>query len=246
MRVVSPELDNAMTAVSSSTRSRVVVGELQALHRLARHAEHAVSSACRAAIMTASESPQPTSTTRRIPVAEPVGDDVESCGIELQCGPYRGRLAEQFRSGRLDAEAQFRVQWVVARQRQDVGALGVGDPSARRRADGRRAGWYPGREGGSREHSSWMASLSFLSHGERQSQLAWKRTVYRLCFVRMAFRGIPVTGRTARRSGKESRLRSACSGDARGIAQVCGRRHGSSVNQALISFPMVSGWSSGR
>ena len=36
-------------------------------------------------------------------------------------------------------------------------------PVGRRPADGRRGGWYPGREGGSREHSSWMASLSFLA-----------------------------------------------------------------------------------
>jgi hypothetical protein len=57
-----------------------------------------------------------------------VGNLVDRCRIELQCCPYRRGLAEQFRSGGLDAKAQFRIQRVIARQGEDMGALSVGDP----------------------------------------------------------------------------------------------------------------------
>ena len=127
MRVVSPELDSAITAVPASTRSRVVVGELQALHRFAGHAEHALERLPRG-----DHDGQRVSATDQHDApdtgGESVGDGVESLRVELQCCPYRRRLAEQFRSGRLDAKAQFRVQRIIARQGEDVGALGVGDP----------------------------------------------------------------------------------------------------------------------
>ena len=77
--------------------------------------------------MTASESPHPTSTTRRMPVVEAIGDDHRARRVLPECCSYRRRLAEQLGSGRLDAEAQLRVQRIIARQGEDVGALGVGD-----------------------------------------------------------------------------------------------------------------------
>ena len=92
--------------------------------------------------------------------------------IELQCCLYRRRLAEQFRSGRLDAEAQFRVQRIIARQGEDVGALGVGDPlDDGALADIERAGIRI--EKGARGSSSLSGNpLSFIGHGARHPHLA--------------------------------------------------------------------------
>ena len=60
-----------------------------------------------------------------MPVVEAVGDGVEHGVVLPECCLYRRRLAEQFGSGRLDAEAQLLVQRIIARQGEDVGALGV-------------------------------------------------------------------------------------------------------------------------
>ena len=90
----------------------------------------------------------------------------------LQCGLYRRRLAEEFRSGRLDAEAQFRVQRIVARQGEDVGTLGVGDPlHDGALTDIERAGARVEKRA-RREHSRWATPLRFLSHRARLLHLA--------------------------------------------------------------------------
>ena len=105
----------------------VVVGELQTLHRFAGHPERGLECL-----------PGGDHDGQRVSAAdhhdsldtggEPVGDGAERRAVLPQCGLYRCRLVEQFGSGRLDADAQLGVQRIIARQGQDVGALGVGDP----------------------------------------------------------------------------------------------------------------------
>ena len=60
-------------------------------------------------------------------MGEAIGDIIQGRGVKLQCRPYGRRLIEKFRPGRLHPRAQLGVQWVIARQGEDVGALRIGD-----------------------------------------------------------------------------------------------------------------------
>ena len=60
-------------------------------------------------------------------MGEAIGDIIQGRGVKLQCRPYGRRLIEKFRPGRLHPRAQLGVQWVIAGQGEDVGALRIGD-----------------------------------------------------------------------------------------------------------------------
>ena len=105
---------------------RVVVGELQALHGFAWHAEHALQRLARGH-HDGQRVPAPDQHHASDPMGEAIGDIIQGRGVKLQCRPYGCRLIEKFRSGRLHPRAQLGVQWVIARQGEDVGALHVGD-----------------------------------------------------------------------------------------------------------------------
>ena len=60
-------------------------------------------------------------------MGEAIGDIIQGRGVKLQCRPYGRRLIEKFRPGRLHPGAQLGVQWVIAGQGEDVGALRIGD-----------------------------------------------------------------------------------------------------------------------
>ena len=207
---------------------RVVVGELQALHGFAWHAEHALQRLARG-----DHDGQRVAATDQHHASdaggESIGDDVESCGVELQCCPYRRGLAEQFRSGRLDAEAEFRVQRVIARQGEDVGALGVGDPlddGALTDVEG--AGTRVEKRARGSTHRGWLRF--------RSSAMVSGSTGMETNGIPFVFRPYGVSWHSGYRTYRASEGRPdrvncpqfterVCSGDARGIARVAGRRH---------------------